>query len=169
MVVGCRHWVAHMNIDDRVALWDAINAVVAASGGDTGNTSSARMDAVVWVDRVVDGLVDRRGWVCVRHRCAKHYDVPAQNTNEASGAECGGCIAEDLKRVDREYHAAAKAWAADRADLVRQRDESKRTADDNAYRAGTAMAERDARVARYDKLAETIEPLFEEKRGRDRT
>jgi hypothetical protein len=32
-------------------------------------------------------------WTCVRHRCELHYDVPAQNLNEAHGSECGGCIA----------------------------------------------------------------------------
>jgi len=36
-----------------VKLWDAINAVVAASGGDTGNTSTARQIAVVAVDGVL--------------------------------------------------------------------------------------------------------------------
>lgn len=110
-----------MSIDDRVALWDAINAFVAASGGDTGNTSSARRDAVVLVDRIVDRMTHQRGWVCIRHRCAAHYDVPAQNATESSGSECGGCIAA-------------------------QRDEARRTADDNAYRAGTAMAERDEAI-----------------------
>ena len=34
-------------------------------------------------------------WTCVRHRCVVHYDVPAQNLNEAHGSECGGCIAAD--------------------------------------------------------------------------
>ena len=40
----------------RVALWDAINRVVSASGGDPGNTSVARQKAVVEVERIVAGL-----------------------------------------------------------------------------------------------------------------
>jgi hypothetical protein len=37
----------------RIALWDAINRVVVASGGDPGNTSVARQRAVVEVERIV--------------------------------------------------------------------------------------------------------------------
>lgn len=32
----------------------------------------------------------------VRVRCLKHLDIPQQNANEASGSECGGCIAAEL-------------------------------------------------------------------------
>ena len=41
----------------RVPLWDAINEVVSASGGDPGNSSVARQRAVVAVERVVDALI----------------------------------------------------------------------------------------------------------------
>ena len=43
--------------EQRVALWDAINRVVAASGGNTACTSVARQLAVVEVDRAVDAAV----------------------------------------------------------------------------------------------------------------
>ncbi len=42
-----------MKFEQKVALWDAINRVVAASGGDPGNTSVARQKAVVEVESVV--------------------------------------------------------------------------------------------------------------------
>lgn len=42
-----------MNTANRIALWDAINRVVAASGGNPGNTSVARQHAVVEVERIV--------------------------------------------------------------------------------------------------------------------
>lgn len=41
-----------------VRLWDAINAVVTASGGNPGNTSVARQRAVVAVESVVTGIED---------------------------------------------------------------------------------------------------------------
>lgn len=40
-------------------LWDAINAVVVASGGSAGNTSTARQNAVVKVERAIAALVRR--------------------------------------------------------------------------------------------------------------
>jgi hypothetical protein len=40
-----------------VELWDAINRVVTASGGNAGNTSVARQKAVVGVERVVGDLL----------------------------------------------------------------------------------------------------------------
>lgn len=45
-----------MTATNRVALWDAINRVVAASGGNPGNTSVARQRAVVDVERVVAAI-----------------------------------------------------------------------------------------------------------------
>lgn len=42
-----------MNNSHRVVLWDAINRIVAASGGSPGNTSVARQRAVVEVERIV--------------------------------------------------------------------------------------------------------------------
>lgn len=45
-----------MSDELRVALWDAINRVVSASGGDPSNTSVARQKAVVEVERIVASL-----------------------------------------------------------------------------------------------------------------
>ena len=45
-----------MNHEQRVKLWEAINAVVAASGGNTGNTSVARQKAVVEVEREIEAI-----------------------------------------------------------------------------------------------------------------
>jgi hypothetical protein len=42
-----------MTRDQQVALWDAINRVIVASGGNPGNTSVARQRAVIEVERVV--------------------------------------------------------------------------------------------------------------------
>lgn len=64
--------------------------------------------------KMVLGETARRGWVCIRHRCTKHYDVPTQNTNEASGSECGGCIAAERDslraEVERLQSAARRDW-----------------------------------------------------------
>lgn len=42
-----------MTREQQVRLWDAINGVVAASGGNVGNTSIARQKAVVVTEKVV--------------------------------------------------------------------------------------------------------------------
>lgn len=141
-----------MNIDDRVELWDAINAVVAASGGDTGNTGVSRQKAVVLVEGVVDRMVDRRGWVCIRHRCAKHYDVPAQNTNEASGAECGGCIAEE-----RDAALTGKETALEWNRLAcKQRDDLRTKLDQAENIARMNGAERDQLKAEVERLGQLL-------------
>jgi len=49
---------------------------------------------------------------CLAHRCSSHRDVPPLNHNEASGAECGACLAgmivDDLKdAVERAERAEA--------------------------------------------------------------
>jgi hypothetical protein len=36
---------------------------------------------------------------CLMIRCLKHLDVGQQNTAEVTGAECGGCIAEERDRL----------------------------------------------------------------------
>lgn len=45
-----------MTREQQVKLWDAINDVVAASGGNTGNTSVARQRAVVAVEREIEAI-----------------------------------------------------------------------------------------------------------------
>jgi len=50
-----------MTIDHGVALWDAVNRVVAASGRDPGNTSVERQLAVVAVEQAVSAML---GAVC---------------------------------------------------------------------------------------------------------
>jgi hypothetical protein len=34
--------------------------------------------------------------LCLYHRCVKHLRVPQLNHEESSGAECGGCLAEEV-------------------------------------------------------------------------
>jgi hypothetical protein len=48
-----------MTHEQRIALWDAVNMVVAASGGNVANTSVARQKAVVEVERAVDEIAVR--------------------------------------------------------------------------------------------------------------
>lgn len=45
---------------------------------------------------------------CMLHRCSKHYGVPRHNSNEHSGAECGGCIIEALRSEAVRLEAARK-------------------------------------------------------------
>lgn len=57
-----------------VDIWDAINDVVVASGGSAGNTSTARQNAVVKVERAIAALVRReveRARTDGREACAK--------------------------------------------------------------------------------------------------
>ena len=51
-----------------VELWDAINQVVAASGGSTSNTSLARQKAAVKVDYAVAKIVERVRHVQLREK-----------------------------------------------------------------------------------------------------
>lgn len=49
---------------------------------------------------------------CLYHRCGKHIGVKQLNTKEFSGAECGGCIEEELKTKDENGVPIVRARAA---------------------------------------------------------
>lgn len=53
----------------RIAVWEAINQVVRASGGDPSNTSLARQRAVVLVERALDAIAAGNDPCWCQHEC----------------------------------------------------------------------------------------------------
>lgn len=54
--------------------------------------------------------------LCIR--CMRHLNIGMQNTNEFSGGECGGCIAQERDDLQRQL-AEATALASDAIETMR--------------------------------------------------
>jgi len=78
----------------QVELWDAINAVVAASGGRS-NTSVARQKAVADVERAVSAII--QSVAEQRNEFAKH--ISTKPSNDVRDGACDQCFPDAPTRT----------------------------------------------------------------------
>lgn len=113
----------------QVALWDAINEVVAASGGSTSCTSVARQQAVVKVHAVLEPLAVElqalRARVAEMEKNATRFVLKERDQLRCRAEAAEARIAEmeralDMCRVDlgEAQHAVGEAWFAGGATLT---------------------------------------------------
>lgn len=86
-------------VSERVPLWDAINAYVVACGGSESRISTARMTAVVAVERALDVMVERA-------ICDQCHEPCVDFRHDDEGKTCVACLHEQRDRARDGYRTA---------------------------------------------------------------